>query len=94
MTKGGHTPVLAALEQRQAEERQSEKRQAQLLHAPREAAAQRSARAWATPKNVIHLRRMPNQRPGRRALSAATCTNPNEIAPARTKHKEIADVRT
>jgi hypothetical protein len=42
---------LAALEARDAEERQ-----AHLLRAPREAAAERSARAWATPENVIYLR--------------------------------------
>jgi len=42
---------LAALEARDAAERQ-----AQLRHAPREAAAERPARAWATPEeDVIHL---------------------------------------
>ena len=42
---------LAALEARDAAERQ-----AQLRHAPREAAAERPARAWATSEDVIHLR--------------------------------------
>ena len=42
--------ALAALEARNATER------AQLRHAPREAAAERPALAWATPEDVIHLR--------------------------------------
>jgi hypothetical protein len=48
----GGPAALAALERRDAEERQ-----ALLHHAPREAAAERSAPAWATPEeNVIRLR--------------------------------------
>jgi hypothetical protein len=42
--------ALAALEQRQAAERQ-----AQLRHGPRDAAAERSARAWDTSEDEIHL---------------------------------------
>jgi hypothetical protein len=42
---------LAALEARDAAERQAQRR-----HAPREAAAERSARAWATPEKLIRLR--------------------------------------
>ena len=51
---------LAALEARDAAERQ-----AQLRHAPREAAAERSARAWDNPENVIHLRLAAPEQPAR-----------------------------
>ncbi len=43
-------PVPAALDRDAAE------RQAQLRHAPREAAAERPTRDWATSEDVIHLR--------------------------------------
>jgi hypothetical protein len=47
------------------EARDAAERQAQLRHAPRDAAAERSARAWATSEDVIHLRLAAPEQPAR-----------------------------